>query len=244
MKSIKSLEAIGLVKKYDQSVIVDQVDLKVASNEVVGLLGANGAGKTTSFNMIIGLVRQTAGKIYLNGEDISALPMHHRARRGIGYLPQEHSVFRKLSVAQNILAVLEATAKHNAAKRIEISDHLMEEFGIAHLRDKPAIQLSGGEQRRVEIARALALEPAFILLDEPFAGIDPLAVRDIQHIIEMLKARAIGVLITDHNVRETLGICDRAYLLHFGKVLISGSPAEIMADKKAREAYLGNDFRM
>ena len=241
---MKFLDARELVKVYDQTTIVDQVDLKVSDNEVVGLLGANGAGKTTCFNIIIGLVRQTAGRVFLGDEDITSLPMHLRARRGIGYLPQEHSVFRKLTAEQNILAVLEATGKHGAAERRRISRNLLEEFGIHHLRDKLAIQLSGGEQRRVEIARALALEPAFILLDEPFAGIDPIAVRDIQHIIELLKGRGIGVLITDHNVRETLGICDRAYILHFGKVLISGPPAAIMADERVREVYLGHDFRM
>ena len=241
---MKFLDARELVKVYDQTTIVDQVDLKVSDNEVVGLLGANGAGKTTCFNIIIGLVRQTAGRVFLGDEDITSLPMHLRARRGIGYLPQEHSVFRKLTAEQNILAVLEATGKHRAAERRRISRNLLEEFGIHHLRDKLAIQLSGGEQRRVEIARALALEPAFILLDEPFAGIDPIAVRDIQHIIELLKGRGIGVLITDHNVRETLGICDRAYILHFGKVLISGPPAAIMADERVREVYLGHDFRM
>ena len=241
---MKSLHARGLVKKHGRTVVVDHVDLAVTDNQVVGLLGANGAGKTTSFNMIIGLVRQTEGQIILNGEDITLLPMHQRARKGIGYLPQEHSIFRKLSVEQNILAVLEAAGKHPADQRSKISRSLMDEFSIHHLRDKPAIQLSGGEQRRVEIARALALEPAFILLDEPFAGVDPIAVRDIRHIIELLKQRGIGVLITDHNVRETLGICDRAYILHFGKVLISGPPEVIMADEKARDVYLGHDFRL
>lgn len=241
---MKSLETKALVKKYGQAVIVDHVDLSVSDNEVVGLLGANGAGKTTSFNMIVGLVQQTAGEIILDGEDISNFPMHKRARKGIGYLPQEHSVFRKLTTEQNILAVLEASAKHNAKQRREISKNLMDEFNINHLRDKLTIQLSGGEQRRVEIARALALEPAFILLDEPFAGVDPIAVRDIQHIIGLLKQRGIGVLITDHNVRETLGICDRAYILHLGKVLVAGTPATIMADEKACEVYLGHDFRM
>lgn len=241
---MKSLEVRGLVKKYDRAVIVDHIDLAVSEGEVVGLLGANGAGKTTSFNMIIGLVRHTAGAIILDGEDITQLPMHRRARKGIGYLPQEHSVFRKLTAGQNILAVLEASGKHGAAERREISRSLMEEFGIHHLRDKPAIQLSGGEQRRVEIARALALQPAFILLDEPFAGVDPIAVRDIQRIIRLLKRRGIGVLVTDHNVRETLGICDRAYILHLGKVLVCGSPETILADEQAREAYLGQDFRM
>lgn len=238
------LRARGLVKKYGATTIVDQVDLCVGDHEIVGLLGANGAGKTTCFNMMIGLVRQQQGEIILAGEDISRLPMHLRARKGIGYLPQEHSVFRKLTAAQNILAVLEASRKHSAAERRKICAELLEEFGITALRDKPAIQLSGGEQRRVEIARALALQPAFILLDEPFAGVDPIAVRDIQQIIRLLKKRGIGVLITDHNVRETLGICDRAYILHLGKVLVCGTPKTILANAHARDAYLGQDFRL
>lgn len=241
---MKTLTAHSLVKRYKQAVIVDGVNLKVADNEVVGLLGANGAGKTTSFNMIIGLVRESEGQIMLDDQDITRLPMHERARLGIGYLPQEHSVFRKLTSEQNILAVLETNGRYNAEQRARISKNLLEEFGVYHLRDKLTIQLSGGEQRRVEIARALALEPSFILLDEPFAGVDPIAVREIQQIITLLKDRGIGVLITDHNVRETLGICDRAYILHQGQVLISGSPEEIMADKRAREVYLGQDFRM
>ncbi|MGR3985250.1 MAG: LPS export ABC transporter ATP-binding protein [Gammaproteobacteria bacterium] len=238
------LRAHGLVKKIGSEVIVDHVDLAVSRGEVVGLLGPNGAGKTTSFNMIIGLVRQTEGRIILRGEDITPLPMHARARRGIGYLPQEHSVFRKLTAGENILAVLEAAGPRSASERAGICSNLLDEFGIRHLRDKPAIQLSGGEQRRVEIARALALAPAFILLDEPFAGVDPIAVRDIQQIINLLKTRGIGVLITDHNVRETLGICDRAYILHGGKVLASGAPEGIMQNRAARDAYFGHDFRM
>lgn len=241
---MRTLSARSLVKRYKQAVIVDGVDLEVNDNEVVGLLGANGAGKTTSFNMIIGLVRESEGHILLDDKDITELPMHERARLGIGYLPQEHSVFRKLTAEQNILAVLETAGNHSAEERLEISKNLLEEFGIYHLRDKLTIQLSGGEQRRVEIARALALEPSFILLDEPFAGVDPIAVREIQQIIKLLKDRGIGVLITDHNVRETLGICDRAYILHQGRVLISGAPEEIMADRRAREVYLGEDFRM
>ncbi|MEM7193494.1 MAG: LPS export ABC transporter ATP-binding protein [Pseudomonadota bacterium] len=238
------LSARGLVKKYKHSVIVNDVDLTVSDHEVVGLLGANGAGKTTSFNMIIGLVKQDAGEIFLGDENITNLPMHERARKGIGYLPQEHSVFRKLTTEQNLLAVLEASSSSSVEERHEISRNLLEEFGIYHLRDKPTIQLSGGEQRRVEIARALALAPAFILLDEPFAGVDPIAVREIQQIIGLLKDRGIGVLITDHNVRETLGICDRAYILHRGEVLISGPPKKIMRDNRAREVYLGRDFQM
>lgn len=241
---MKTLSAVGLVKKYKQSTIVNGVNISVSNNEVVGLLGANGAGKTTSFNMIIGLVRQTEGAVLLQGEDISHLPMYERARRGIGYLPQEHSVFRKLTTEQNILAVLEATGRYSREERHEISEGLMHEFGIFRLKDKQTIMLSGGEQRRVEIARALALGPAFVLLDEPFAGVDPIAVRDIQHIIGVLKNRGIGVLITDHNVRETLGICDRAYILHQGEVLVAGSPDEIMSNERAKEVYLGRDFHL
>jgi len=242
--STRKLTATGLRKSYKDIPIVNGVDLEVGNNEIVGLLGANGAGKTTSFNMIIGLVRPDAGTILLDTEDITTLPMHERARKGIGYLPQEHSVFRKLTTEENILAVLEAAGSRDRAEMKNIADKLMDEFGVLKLKDKPTIQLSGGEQRRVEIARALALEPSFILLDEPFAGVDPIAVRDIQTIIRLLKKRGIGVLITDHNVRETLGICDRAYILHQGDVLVSGAPEAIMNNQSAREAYLGHDFRM
>ncbi|MXZ81125.1 MAG: LPS export ABC transporter ATP-binding protein [Gammaproteobacteria bacterium] len=238
------LTARNLVKRYRNAAVVKDVSLDVASGEIVGLLGPNGAGKTTCFDMVIGLVRPDSGSVLLGESDISGLPIHDRARRGIGYLPQEHSVFRKLTVEQNILAVLEVAKRHDKATRSGICEKLMEEFGILELRNKPAIQLSGGEQRRVEIARSLSLEPAFILLDEPFAGIDPIAVRDIQDIIRKLKARGIGVLITDHNVRETLGICDRAYILHEGSVLVSGPPRVIMEDPRAKSAYLGDDFRM
>lgn len=241
---MKTLSARGLVKKYKHTAIVNGVDINLSNNEIVGLLGANGAGKTTCFNMLIGLINNDRGEIFIDAEEITALPMHERARKGIGYLPQEHSVFRKLTTEQNILAVLEFSGKHSKAERHVISNKLMEEFGIHRLKDKQTIQLSGGEQRRVEIARALALEPAFILLDEPFAGVDPIAVADIQRIIKALKQRNIGVLITDHNVRETLGICDRAYILHHGEVLMSGAPKLIMKDKRTRDVYLGNDFRM
>ncbi len=241
---MRRLATRGLVKKYKHVTVVNGVDLTVLNHEVVGLLGANGAGKTTSFNMVIGLVQCDAGVVSLDNEDITHLPMHERARKGIGYLPQEHSVFRKLTTEQNLLAVLEIAGKYSKEEQHRISEGLLEEFGILELRDKQTIQLSGGEQRRVEIARALALEPMFILLDEPFSGIDPIAVQDVQHIIKMLKQKGIGVLITDHNVRETLGICDRAYLLHRGQVLISGSPETIMSDEKARDVYLGHDFRI
>lgn len=241
---MRSLVARGLVKKYRNVTIVNGVDITVSNHEIVGLLGANGAGKTTSFNMVIGLIQSDEGVISLDNEDITSLPVHERARRGIGYLPQEHSVFRKLTAKQNLLAVLEVAGKYDEEQQHRISEKLLEEFGILELRDKQAIQLSGGEQRRVEIARALVLEPTFILLDEPFAGVDPIAVQDIQHIIKVLRQRGIGILITDHNVRETLGICNRAYILHRGEVLISGSPKTIMADEKARDVYLGHDFRM
>lgn len=238
------LAAIGLVKRYKNVTTVNGVDMEIKTGEIVGLLGANGAGKTTSFNMIIGLVRSNEGVIKLDDEDITHLPMHERARAGIGYLPQEHSVFRKLTTEENILSVLEAVGRYSKQERHDITNRLLDEFGITRLRDKQAIQLSGGEQRRVEIARALALSPAFILLDEPFAGVDPIAVGDIQAIIKGLKQRGIGVLITDHNVRETLGICDRAYILHQGEVLVAGAPEIIMNDEQARAVYLGKDFRM
>ncbi len=241
---MRVLSAKGLFKRYRKTTIVNNVDVVVASKEIVGLLGANGAGKTTCFDMMIGLVRSDQGVIFLDQEDITGLPMHERARKGIGYLPQEHSVFRKLTAEQNILAVLEATGKHGRSVQNQICDRLLGELGIRNLKDKQTIQLSGGEKRRVEIARALALEPSFILLDEPFAGIDPIAVRDIRHIIEILRSRGIGVLITDHNVRETLRICNRAYILHKGEVLVSGEPGTIMQDERAREVYLGHDFNM
>ncbi len=240
----RRLTATGLKKKYRRVTVVDHIDLTVSSCEVVGLLGANGAGKTTSFNMLIGLVQCDEGVIHLDHEDITRLPMHERARRGIGYLPQEHSVFRKLTTEQNLLAVLEISGKHSKEEQRRVSECLLEEFGILGLRDKPAIQLSGGEQRRVEIARALALEPGFILLDEPFAGIDPIAVQDVRHMIKMLRQKGVGVLLTDHNVRETLGICDRAYLMHRGQALVSGPPQTIMADERARDVYFGRGFRM
>jgi lipopolysaccharide export system ATP-binding protein len=217
--------------------------LQINSGEVVGLLGPNGAGKTTSFYMLVGLVPLDAGRITLNGEDISSMPIHKRAKMGLSYLPQEPSIFRKLSVSDNIRAILELQELTKDALNAKL-ESLLEELHITHIRDSAAVSLSGGERRRVEIARCLASNPSFILLDEPFAGIDPIAVIDIQKIIRFLSARNIGVLITDHNVRETLGICDRAYIVNEGHVFASGIPSEIVADERVREVYLGKDFRL
>ncbi len=241
---MSTLATRGLVKQYKGLRVVDEVDVDVDSGEVVGLLGPNGAGKTTCFYMIVGLIRSDAGAILLDDTDISNLPMHERARLGIGYLPQEPSVFRKLSVEDNILAVLQAQPRLSETERRQRAEEMLREFNIAHKRDSLGISLSGGERRRVEIARALSLEPYFILLDEPFAGIDPISVVDIQHIISHLRDIGIGVIITDHNVRETLGICDRAYILSEGRVLTSGSPDEILYNEEVREIYLGSDFRL
>jgi lipopolysaccharide export system ATP-binding protein len=223
--------------------------LAVNSAEVVGLLGPNGAGKTTSFYMIVGLLRSDAGQIELDGQRIEAMPIHQRARMGLGYLPQEASIFRKLSVADNVRAVLELQqdAQGQSLSRVQVEeqlDVLLSDLHVQHLRDSPSLALSGGERRRVEIARALATKPRFILLDEPFAGIDPIAVIEIQRIIGFLKARGIGVLITDHNVRETLGICDRAYIINDGLVLTSGTPADIVNNADVRRVYLGEHFKM
>jgi lipopolysaccharide export system ATP-binding protein len=243
------LEALGLQKRYGGRKVVKAVSLAVQGGEVVGLLGPNGAGKTTSFYMIVGLVRADAGQILLDDQPIENLPIHRRARLGLGYLPQEASIFRKLTVEQNIRAVLELqtddAGRSLGAREIQQRlDALLEDLHVAHLRDSPAPALSGGERRRVEIARALATRPRFILLDEPFAGIDPIAVIEIQRIIGFLKSRGIGVLITDHNVRETLGICDRAYIINDGQVLASGTPAEIVDNTDVRRVYLGEHFRM
>ncbi len=233
-----------LCKSYRGLNVVNHVNIAVRNGEVVGLLGPNGAGKTTCFYMICGLIRRDRGEIILDQNDISDLPIHHRARLGIGYLPQEASVFRKLSVEDNILAVLEALPNLSPAQRMKRVRILLEEFGLAHKRKALGISLSGGERRRVEIARALSLTPSFILLDEPFAGIDPISVGDIQKTISFLKQKGIGVLITDHNVRETLGICDRAYILAEGEVLASGSPEEILHHPDVRSTYLGHEFRL
>ncbi|HSC81640.1 MAG TPA: LPS export ABC transporter ATP-binding protein [Chitinolyticbacter sp.] len=235
--------ATGLMKRYKKRTVVRDVSLDVAAGEVVGLLGPNGAGKTTSFYMIVGLVAKDGGDIRLDDEDIGHLPMHERAKRGLGYLPQEASIFRKMTVAQNILAVLELQERDEATRLVRL-DELMHELHISHLRNSNAMALSGGERRRAEIARALAANPRFILLDEPFAGVDPIAVMDIQRIIAFLKARGIGVLITDHNVRETLGICDRAYIISEGMVMASGHPSDIIENEDVRKVYLGTHFRM
>ena len=243
------LEARHLKKAYGSRKVVHDVSVQVDKGEVVGLLGLNGAGKTTSFYMIVGLVRGDGGQILIDGQDVTRLPIHKRSRMGLSYLPQEASIFRKLSVAENVRAILELQTDAQGAplksaaleKRL---DELLNDLRVGHLRDSPAMSLSGGERRRVEIARALATNPRFILLDEPFAGIDPIAVIEIQRIIAFLKQRGIGVLITDHNVRETLGICDHAYIISEGRVLAEGTPEEIVANADVRRVYLGEHFRM
>ena len=237
------LRAECLTKSYAGRRVVCDVSIEVHAGEVVGLLGPNGAGKTTTFYMIVGLTRPDAGTVFLNGEDVTALPMYERARRGVSYLPQEPSVFRKLTVEENIRAILE-TLDLSPEERGERCRRLLDELGIARLARNKAYSLSGGERRRVEITRALVISPSFMLLDEPFAGIDPIAVVDIQNIVTQLKERGIGVLITDHNVRETLGICDRAYILNEGTVLEEGVPARIAESPRAREIYLGEKFRL
>ncbi|MFA5625913.1 MAG: LPS export ABC transporter ATP-binding protein [Thiohalomonadaceae bacterium] len=243
MNSLR-LQASGLIKRYKSRTVVNEVTLHVDSGEVVGLLGPNGAGKTTSFYMIVGLVPCDAGSITIAGHDITRDPIHRRARRGIGYLPQEASVFRKLSVADNILGVLEIRSKLSRAQREEKLENLLQELHIEHIRNNTGMSLSGGERRRVEIARALAVEPHFILLDEPFAGVDPLSVLDIQGIIKHLRERNIGVLITDHNVRETLSICDRGYIMNDGQIIAAGTPDELLRDTQVRKFYLGEHFRL
>lgn len=238
-----ALAALHVQKTYSGRRVVDDVSVNVHQGEIVGLLGANGAGKTTTFYMLVGLENAEKGNIVLNGRDVTALPMYLRARLGLGYLPQEPSVFRKLTAEQNILAVLE-TMKMGRAGRFARLEELLEEFGISHVRKVRGDALSGGERRRVEIARCLATEPQYILLDEPFAGIDPLAIDDIREIILYLKRQGIGILITDHNVRETLDITDRAYILSDGRILRSGSPAELIADPEVRRLYLGERFSL
>lgn len=238
------LAANHLSKSYGKRPVVKDVSFSVGQGEVVGLLGPNGAGKTTCFYMTIGLVRQDGGQILIDDQDISNLPMHGRARKGLGYLPQEPSIFRKLSVSDNILAILETRQDLTAMQRREKLDSLLNEFNITHLTGSNGMSLSGGERRRVEIARALATDPKFILLDEPFAGVDPISVNDIKGIIRQLSNKGIGVLITDHNVRETLDICARAYIIGEGHVIAEGTTAHILSDQKVRQTYLGDNFTM
>jgi lipopolysaccharide export system ATP-binding protein len=238
------LRALNLAKSYKSRQILKDISLEVESGEVVGLLGPNGAGKTTAFYMIVGLTRCEHGDIYLDNKDIGRLPMHRRAQLGVGYLPQEPSVFRRMSVESNIMAILETRPGLDEAQREARLGELLDELHIGHVRESLGMSLSGGERRRVEIARALAADPRFILLDEPFAGVDPLSVADIQRIIKHLSDKGIGVLITDHNVRETLGICERAYIVSQGTVLTSGSADQILANREVREVYLGQDFKL
>lgn len=233
----------NLRKSYQARTVVQDISLTIKSGEVIGLLGPNGAGKTTSFYMMVGLVSLDEGRILLDGVDLSHMPIHMRARMGLSYLPQEASIFRKLTVAENILAILQLQDMSEEAQQEKL-ESLLQELHITHIRDSAAVSLSGGERRRVEIARCLASNPSFVLLDEPFAGIDPIAVIDIQQIVRFLSSRNIGVLITDHNVRETLGICDRAYIVNQGQVFASGIPSEIVANESVREIYLGKDFRL
>mgnify|MGYP000300699578 CR=1 FL=1 len=238
------LEAKNLAKRYKGREVVKDVSLEIKNGEIVGLLGPNGAGKTTCFYMIVGLVQADNGAVKIKGQDISALPMHGRAQQGIGYLPQEASIFRKLSVKDNLLAILE-TRKDLDKNATQLKmEELLEEFHITHIKDSMGMSLSGGERRRVEIARALATEPEFILLDEPFAGVDPISVNDIKQTIRHLQSRGIGILITDHNVRETLDICETAYIVSEGTILANGSPADIMANEAVRNAYLGDQFTL
>lgn len=242
--SVVTLEAKGLAKSYKGRRVVKDVSLKVSEGQIVGLLGPNGAGKTTSFYMIVGLVPNDEGAILLGQEELTLLPMHERARRGIGYLPQEASIFRKLTVTENIMAILQTRKELNDVQRQEKLEHLVEEFNIGHITDNTGMSLSGGERRRVEIARALAADPKFILLDEPFAGVDPISVGDIKKIILHLKNRGIGILITDHNVRETLDVCEHAYIVSHGELIAEGDADQILANQHVRDVYLGEQFTL
>ena len=238
------LKAVGLQKSYKRRMVVSDVSLEVGTGQIVGLLGPNGAGKTTSFYMIVGLVQRDAGLITIDDQDISLQPMHVRARNGIGYLPQEASIFRRLSVFDNLMGVMQTRKGLSREEREDKVQQLLEEFNITHIRDNLGQSLSGGERRRVEIARALAAEPRFILLDEPFAGVDPISVIDIKKIIQHLKDRGLGVLITDHNVRETLDVCEKAYIVSHGKMIAQGAPADILADEQVKRVYLGDQFSL
>ncbi|MBL4908665.1 MAG: LPS export ABC transporter ATP-binding protein [Alteromonadaceae bacterium] len=242
--AVSTLVASGLAKSYKGRRVVKNVSLQVNAGQIVGLLGPNGAGKTTLFYMIVGLVPSDDGEIILNGENLTLEPMHVRARKGIGYLPQEASIFRKLSVYDNIMAILETRKQLSAVEREEKLEHLVEEFNIGHIKNNLGMSLSGGERRRVEIARALAAEPKFILLDEPFAGVDPISVGDIKKIILHLKERGIGILITDHNVRETLDVCEHAYIVSHGELIAEGNADQILANKQVRDVYLGEQFTL
>ena len=239
-----TLSANNLAKAYKGREVVQDVSLEISSGQIVGLLGPNGAGKTTCFYMIVGIIQADKGTICIDGEDLTSLTMHERARRGIGYLPQEASIFRKLSVRDNIMAILETRSELSKAERLERCDQLLEEFHVAHLRDSMGQALSGGERRRIEIARALATEPDFILLDEPFAGVDPISVKDIKEIVTHLKDRGIGVLITDHNVRDTLDICEKAFIVGEGHIIAAGSAEAVLANEQVRRVYLGDEFSM
>jgi len=241
--AMRGLSVVSIAKSYDKRPVLTDVSVTVGRGEAIGLLGPNGAGKTTCFYSVMGLVKPDSGRIMLDGEDITGLPMYRRAILGLGYLPQETSIFRSLSVEKNIMTVLELSVPDPAKRRARL-DTLLEEFGLTRLRDAPAMALSGGERRRAEIARALAADPSIMLLDEPFAGIDPLSIADIRDLIRELKQRGIGVLITDHNVRETLEIVDRAYIIYDGRVLFTGSPAELVADANVRRLYLGEGFSL
>ena len=243
-QKIHTLSANNLGKRYKSRWVVKDVSLQVKSREIVGLLGPNGAGKTTAFYMTVGLVKPNAGSVMLDNNEITHLPMHRRAKMGIGYLPQEASIFRKLTVADNIMAILEMVPGLDKSQRKKRLNALLEDFHITHIRDSLGISLSGGERRRTEIARALAIDPQFILLDEPFAGVDPISVIDIKRIIKQLTERNIGVLITDHNVRETLDICDRAYIASEGEIIASGNPKDVLEDEHVKRVYLGDQFRL
>ncbi|WP_077530638.1 LPS export ABC transporter ATP-binding protein [Vreelandella utahensis] len=239
-----TLEALNLAKSYRRHPVVMDVSLSIQSGQIAGLLGPNGAGKTTCFYMIVGLVPHDRGRIRIDDRDITHLPMHGRARAGIGYLPQEASVFRRLTVAQNLMAILQTRRDLTKAERVERMESLLREFHISHIRNSLGMSLSGGERRRAEIARALAVEPAFILLDEPFAGVDPISVSDIKQIVRQVRDRGIGVLITDHNVRETLDICETAYIVSEGHIIASGTSEDILANQQVKEVYLGDEFRL
>src|SRR6056297_2904258 len=241
---MRTMRAEGISKSYRSRQVVHDLSLSISSGEVVGLLGPNGAGKTTAFYMIVGLVPCDSGRILLDETDLTVLPMHRRARLGVGYLPQEASVFRGLSVEDNVLAVLETRKELDALGRRQSLEELLEELNIGHIRDQPGLSLSGGERRRVEIARSLAAEPRFVLFDEPFAGVDPISVLDIQRIIKHLSSKGIGVLITDHNVRETLGTCDRAYIVNEGRIIAEGDPQAVLQNRQVREVYLGEEFSL